>query len=263
MNLEKTLPILEIYPCIQTEGSKAGVPHFMVRTTGCTHRCYFGEGGWCDSWYTSINPEKGRYTLGDIKEMFKAFPYIDHLMISGGSPTMHKNIVNHIVNLAHEVRDMFITLETEGSHYIETDQKIDLLSISPKFANSVPRLKEGEDEIAGPNGVMLNRESIEGLAKSHNRYRLNHDAIGKMISFHRNYHFKPVVDIRDRSIWEQIEEFITIHNIPKRRVWVMPAGDTREAIIPNYSYVISECVRRGYNFTGRAHIIAFDTERGV
>jgi hypothetical protein len=25
--------------------------------------CYFGEGGWCDSWYTSIHPEKGTFSI--------------------------------------------------------------------------------------------------------------------------------------------------------------------------------------------------------
>lgn len=259
---DKILPIIEIYPCIQTEGSKAGIPHFMIRTTGCTHRCYFGNGGWCDTWYSSINPEKGHFTLEDIKVLFLAFPYIDHLMISGGSPTMHRDVVNEIINLAHEVREMFVTIETEGSHYIETDHKIDLLSISPKFANSVPRLEYGLTELVGPKGDTLSAENVDGLARSHNRYRLNHDAIGKMILFHRSYHFKPVVDRNDPP-WDEIEEFIIAHNIPKKRVWVMPAGDTRESITPNYSYVINECVRRGYNFTGRAHIIAFNTERGV
>ena len=55
----KVLPILEVYRCVQSEGSRFGRPTIAVRTTGCTHRCYFGEGGWCDSWYTSIHPEKG------------------------------------------------------------------------------------------------------------------------------------------------------------------------------------------------------------
>ena len=49
---------VELYTCHQSEGSRAGMPTVCVRTTGCTHRCYFGEGGWCDSWYTSIHPEK-------------------------------------------------------------------------------------------------------------------------------------------------------------------------------------------------------------
>ena len=60
----KNLPIVEIYTAVQSEGSRAGYPTVVIRTTGCTHRCYFGEGGWCDSWYTSIHPEKGKYIEG-------------------------------------------------------------------------------------------------------------------------------------------------------------------------------------------------------
>ncbi len=39
----KILPIVELYTCVQSEGSRAGRPTVAVRTTGCTHRCYFGE----------------------------------------------------------------------------------------------------------------------------------------------------------------------------------------------------------------------------
>ena len=44
----KILPIVEIYRAVQSEGSRIGRPTIVVRTTGCTHRCFFGEGGWCD-----------------------------------------------------------------------------------------------------------------------------------------------------------------------------------------------------------------------
>ena len=54
---QKTLGVLELYTAVQSEGSRQGYPTIVVRTSGCTHRCYFGEGGWCDSWYTSIHPE--------------------------------------------------------------------------------------------------------------------------------------------------------------------------------------------------------------
>ena len=86
MDYTKTQPILEVYRCIQTEGSLMGKPHIIVRTTGCTHRCYFGEGGWCDSWYTSIHPEKGKYTMEDVRLFFMKNWDINHLMITGGSP---------------------------------------------------------------------------------------------------------------------------------------------------------------------------------
>ena len=35
---------------------------------------------------------------------------------------------------------MFVTLETEGSHFIKTDYPLDFISLSPKFSNSIPEL---------------------------------------------------------------------------------------------------------------------------
>ena len=44
----KILPIVEIYPAVQSEGSRAGYPTIVIRVSGCTHRCWFQEsGGWC------------------------------------------------------------------------------------------------------------------------------------------------------------------------------------------------------------------------
>lgn len=246
----KTLPILELYKCVQTEGSAAGRPNFLLRTTGCTHRCYFGEGGWCDSWYTSIHPEKGKYTLNDVERLFQDNEHIKSLMISGGSPTMHPELINEVVNLAKKY-ELFITLETEGSHSLFTDQKIDLISLSPKFDNSIPQLG---------TKTPLDKQVDQKLIDQHNKFRLNHEAIGQLISYHKDYHFKPVID-RNQPIWEQIKAFQLKHNIPNTKTWIMPAGGTREELIPNYSYVMDECVERGYNFSGRAHIIAFDDQR--
>lgn len=271
MNYNKIQPIIEAYVCVQTEGSRAGYPHFLVRTTGCTHRCWFGDGGWCDSWYSSITPEKGSWSLQAIKELFESRPDINHLMISGGSPTMHPALVDELVTMFKEMRGYteelltygrksytttgFVTIETEGSHFVKTKYPIDLISLSPKFENSIPKL-----------GVQLpNSDKVvdEKMIKQHNKFRLNHEAIEDTLNYHTDYHFKPVVDRNDPYIWDDIENFRNKHNIPKSKTWVMPAGDTRDAVIPNYKYVMIECTERGYNFTGRAHIIAFDDERGV
>ena len=254
MDYNKIQPIIEAYTCIQTEGSRAGRPHFLIRTTGCTHRCYFGEGGWCDSWYTSIHPEKGTWTLNAIKELFESNPQINHLMITGGSPTMHPELVDALVTMAKDMRDMYVTIETEGSHFIETNYKIDLVSLSPKFANSIPKLG-----VETPSGAITDDRMI----KQHNKFRMNYDAMKKMIEYHSDYHFKPVVDRNEPEIWNEIEGFIVANNIPSSKVWVMPAGDTFDKLQPNYAYVMEECIKRGYNFTGRAHIVAYNDKRGV
>lgn len=279
----KILPILEIYTAVQSEGSRAGYPTIVVRTTGCTHRCYFGEGGWCDSWYTSIHPEKGKYTFNDIIKMYDKNPHISEMMLTGGSPSMHGNLVNELTHFAYD-RDIFITIETEGSHFLETDYPINLISLSPKFENSVPILG-----VETPQGKIVDEKMIN----QHNKFRLNYINIAKTILYHRNYHIKPVLD-KDLSIVKEYEDFIdklsielknqslkeehlqytnislffssTIEEIKyglKQNTWMMPAGDTRKALIEIYPIVMNFCRDYGYKFTPRPHIIAFDDLREV
>lgn len=266
----KNLPIVELYTAVQSEGSRQGYPTIVIRTTGCTHRCFFGEGGWCDSWYTSIHPEKGKYTFQDIIDMYDKHPYISEMMLTGGSPTMHPKVVNELTNFANE-RGIVITMENEGSHYLETDYPIGLLSISPKFSNSVPVVGA-----VTPQGKVVD----EKMVKTHNRLRKNTSAIAKSIAYHTNYHIKPVID-KDLAILPEVEEFLEelavelrgngykdlsldeIRAELKDHTWLMPAGDTRESLFESYPVVMNLSRDTGYKFTGRAHIMAFDTEREV
>ena len=249
---KKNLPIVEVYTAVQSEGSRQGYPTIVVRTTGCTHRCYFGEGGWCDSWYTSIHPEKGQYCFQDIIDMYDQNPHIKEMMLTGGSPTMHPKLVNELTHLAHE-RDIFITIETEGSHFLPTDYPINLLSISPKFSNSVPVIG-----VATPQGGITD----ERMVKKHNSKRCNIEAIKQSIEYHSDYHIKPVLD-KDLTMVNEVEEFLKECNIPDHKVWAMPAGDDRESLMESYPEVMNFVRDRGWRFTGRSHIMAFNTERCV
>ena len=65
------------------------------------------------------------------------------------------------------------------------------------------------------------------------------------------------------EILEEIEEYRVEFNIPKEKTYVMPAGDTRETLEQMYPKVFEMVAEHGYNMTGRDHIIAYDTERGV
>jgi len=248
----KKLPILELYTCIQSEGSRAGRPTVAVRTTGCTHRCYFGEGGWCDSFYTSIHPEKGKYCFQDVVDIYDKNPHVKEMMLTGGSPTMHPKIVNELTHFANE-RGIFITIETEGSHYLETDYPINLLSISPKFSNSVPTMDAGK-----PQGGNVDQKFID----QHNKFRLNSEAIAKSIEYHSDYHIKPVID-KDLEIYPEVRDWLDQMEIPNNKVWLMPAGDNIPALLESYGPVMDLANREGYNFTSRAHIMAFGTKREV
>ena len=251
-NYDKVLPIVELYRCVQSEGSRFGRPTIAVRTTGCTHRCWFGEGGWCDSWYTSIHPDKGTFTFNDIINIYNENPHVKEMMLTGGSPSMHFNLVNEITHFAKE-REILITIETEGPHFLETDHPIDLVSLSPKFSNSVPKVG-----ITTPGGKIVD----EKFVIKHNKFRLHYENIRKTLDYHKDYHYKPVWDGTEEGLAE-IEEFRVKMEIPKNKTYVMPAGDTRETLIEMYPKVFELCAEHGYNMTGRDHIIAFNTERGV
>jgi len=260
MDYDKIQPVLELYRAVQMEGSLTGIPHIILRTTGCTHRCWFGEGGWCDSFTTSIHPEKGKYSINDIHRFINENCDITHLMITGGSPTMHPELVNEIVNifkLTHNYQNGsgngIVTIETEGSHFIETYFPIDLVSISPKFSNSIPKLG-----IEKPLGGLVDEKFI----KQHNKFRLNKEAIFKMTEYHSNYQIKPVVNpVKQPEIWKEVIEFCKEQEIPKNKIWIMPPGDSREEILRSMGDVITFCTENGYNYSGRDHILAFGSER--
>ena len=132
---------------------------------------------------------------------------------------------------------------------------IDLVSLSPKFSNSNPKLG-----ITTPQGKEVDQKMID----QHNKLRLNKEAIQKMIEYHDDFHFKPVCNpIEMPEVWEEIEAFRHEMDISKRKTWIMPPGDTREELIRVYPMVMNFCRDNGYNFTGREHIIAFDTQREV
>ena len=244
--------ILELYTAVQSEGSRSGMPTIVVRTTGCTHRCFFGEGGWCDSWNTSIHPEKGLYNIEDVIDLYYTNPQIKEMMITGGSPTMHPELINELVIFAKK-NNIFVTLETEGSHFVKTEFPIDLISLSPKFSNSVPVIG-----IKTPNGSVVD----ERMIKQHNKFRMKLDVIADMLNYHKDFHYKPVWN-GDDEILKEIEEFRKDLSIPKSKTWLMPAGDRRETLIKMYPIVIEKCIEIGYNFCSREHIIAYDDLRCV
>ena len=226
----RVLPVLEVYRCVQSEGSRFGMPTIAVRTTGCTHRCYFGDGGWCDSWYTSIHPEKGTFTFNDIIKIYDDNPHVKEMMLTGGSPTMHPALVNELTHFAYE-RGIIITIETEGSRFVETDYPIDLISLSPKFSNSVPVVGA-----VTPGGKVVDEKMI----KIHNMKRKITEEIKKTLAFHKDYHYKPVWDGTEENL-EEIEAYRVELGVPKDKTYIMPAGDTRDTLIEMYPKVFELC----------------------
>src|SRR6266480_1299470 len=123
-----TVRISEIFYSIQGEGRLIGTPSVFIRTSGCNLRSV-----WCDTPYTSWNPEGEDWTIKEVLREVRKHS-ARHIVITGGEPL-----------LAAEIQELAAALKRVGAHItLETAATIfkpvacDLVSLSPKLANSTP-----------------------------------------------------------------------------------------------------------------------------
>src|SRR5918994_6140404 len=96
--------ISEVFYSIQGEGRLSGVPSVFIRTSGCNLRCI-----WCDTPYTSWNPDGKEMTLEEIFQSIESYS-LSHVVITGGEPF-----------LAHQIEELSAKLKKAGAHVtIET-----------------------------------------------------------------------------------------------------------------------------------------------
>ncbi len=248
-NFKKTLPINEVYTCLQGEGKLMGVPHILVRVTGCKLRCQFSN-SFCDTPYSSWSPEKGKFTYDDIDQFYRDNSHIRHTMITGGGPTSHKELLVDLCNLA-KIHHHYVTIETEGSESVST--QADLISLSPKLSNSTPK--------PGTWMPYLNRAVTEQDKKKHEKWRCNYDAMRLLLDLHPDYQLKPVIsDVKDL---EEVKELQKELSVPNHKVWLMPEGLVEEELNERRRWLMDLCTKEGYNFTDRLHIITYGDIRGV
>lgn len=249
MNANKILPIIELITCIQGEGKYVGIPHILIRFTGCPLRCQF-EGSLCDTLYSSWNAETGHYTLDDINTIVNANPTINHTMITGGSPTMHPKILKEVVSLLKHWGH-FVTIETEGSHFVETEA--DFISLSPKLSNSTPKL--GAEFAFKNRGVVVSQRMIN----NHEFMRKSYSNMMLMIKHHNDFQVKYVISTKqDITEVHQVNELLQIKN---NKVYLMAEGIDSSDIKVRANWLIDECIYYGFNYTPRLHIDIFGNER--
>src|SRR5262249_46149616 len=127
------MKIAEIFYSIQGEGALVGVPSVFVRVSGCNLRCV-----WCDTPYTSWNPEGREIAIEEIVAQVRSYG-ASHVVLTGGEPM----IFAESVELTRHIKaaSLHVTVETAGTVYQPV--ACDLMSISPKLANSTPIEREG------------------------------------------------------------------------------------------------------------------------
>jgi 7-carboxy-7-deazaguanine synthase len=223
------LKIAEIFYSIQGEGSLVGVPSVFVRTSGCNLRCV-----WCDTPYTSWKPEGVdmpiEQILGDV-----AFHRARHVVITGGEPM----IAPQICALTERLREkgQHITIETAGTVFHPV--ACDLMSISPKLANSTP---DGSWRVR------------------HDRLRIQPEVLRNLVSSY-HYQLKFVVS-RPEDVYE-IREIMKAAGAETGNVILMPEGVEAGVLRERGLWLAEICKLEGFRFSPRLHVDLYGNRRGI
>lgn len=223
------MKIAEIFYSVQGEGSLIGVPSVFVRTSGCNLRC-----SWCDTPHTSWRPEGEDCSLDGILAQVASYP-ARHAVVTGGEPMIAPEIVPLTERLRQ--RGLHITIETAGTVFAPV--ACDLMSISPKLANSTP----------------------EGTwAAQHDRLRIQPDVLRRLMS-HYQYQLKFVVARPDDLA--EIRRLLGLLQADTARVILMPEGVDPAILRERGVWLAQICKREGFRYSPRLHIDLYGNRRGV
>ena len=223
------MKIAEIFYSIQGEGSLVGVPSVFVRTSGCNLRC-----SWCDTPYTSWHPEGENCTLDDIVRQVISHP-AKHVVVTGGEPM----IAPEIVELTGKLRalNLHITIETAGTVFAPV--ACDLMSISPKLANSTPS---------------------GSWAAQHERTRIQPDILRQLIT---SYAHQLKFVVAQAADIEEILGIVTMLEADRGNVILMPEGIDPAVLRERGVWLAEICKREGFRYSPRLHVDLWGNRRGT
>ncbi len=226
------MKIAELFYSIQGEGILAGTPAVFVRTSGCNLRCV-----WCDAAYTSWAPEGREMRIEEILDYVRSHSR-GYTVVTGGEPM----ILPEIVELCRELREAgeHITMETAGTVFRELE--CDLMSISPKLANSVPWEREGGR-----------------WADQHNRMRIQYDVLKKLM---QNYSVQlKFVVCRPEDV-KEVLEIVERLGAKRDRVLLMPEGVDAGTIAERGRWIAEVCKQEGFRYSPRLQVDLWGAARG-
>lgn len=231
------LPIAETFVSIQGEGKLTGMPSWFVRVAGCNLRC-----SWCDTPYASWEPKGEQRPVSDLLDEARASG-VKHAVLTGGEPM----IFEAIADLARGLTEMgvHVTIETAGT--VHRPVHCDLLSLSPKLANSTP-----VDDPRDPSGA---------LAVRHEQKRLDFDALNALLADHAERQLKFVVaspnDLSEiEAVLKRLPQVVT------QDVLLMPEGVTSPDPA-GLGWLVETCLARGWRYCHRLQIELFGNRRGT
>ena len=224
------MKIAELFYSIQGEGSLLGVPSVFIRTSGCNLRC-----AWCDTPYTSWQPEGTDLELDRILDEVAAHP-ARHVVVTGGEPMIAPDIVALTERLRE--RGLHITVETAGTVFAPV--ACDLMSISPKLANSTP---------LDPR-----------WSRQHDRLRIQPAVLAELMARYE-YQLKFVIARPDDL--DEVRRLVEMLSADRERVILMPEGTDSDRLRERGLWLAEVCKAKGFRFSPRLHVDLWGARRGV
>lgn len=226
--------ISEIFYSIQGEGRLAGIPSVFIRTSGCNLRCT-----WCDTPYTSWRPEGNSRNIAKIIGEVEKYP-CRHVVITGGEPLLAGEMENLTAEL--KLTGKHITIETAATVF--KPLACDLMSLSPKLANSTPWKRDRGR-----------------FARMHEQRRMNLPVIQKFLDGY-DYQIKFVVE--RKTDFDEISDVLNkLKNVDRARVLIMAQGTKKRQLAERANWIVELCKENGFGFTPRLHIELFGNRRGT
>lgn len=229
--------IAELFYSVQGEGGLVGAPSVFVRVAGCNLHCV-----WCDTPYAAWKPEAEELTVAQMVARTRdlAPPKAPrYVVVTGGEPLLYAETVELTRRFACE--GWHVTVETAGTLYQPVH--CDLLSISPKLANSTPWSGE-------------NRR----YAAAHEQHRLHLPTLRRLLDEYA-YQLKFVV-VAPGDVDEVEALLVRLPDVDRRRVYLMPEGADAATLAQRRDWVVRLCQERGFRYGPRLHIELFGNVRG-
>ncbi len=227
------LRVAEVFTSVQGEGRWLGTPSTFVRVSGCNLRCV-----WCDTPYASWRPEGPVVEVEDVVRQVSERG-VRHVVVTGGEPMLFPSVeplTGRLRELGH-----VITIETAGTVFRPVT--CDLMSISPKLANSTP---EGR------------------WREPHERRRKDLDPLRRLVAEY-DVQLKVVLDPEGgtNDVAELEALLADLPPLPPDAVMVMAEGRDSETLHRRERLLVPIVMARGWRLTPRFQIDLFGDTRGT
>ena len=222
----------EIFHSLQGEGANIGAPSVFLRLALCNLIC-----AWCDTKYTwdwqnyDYQREVVSLEVGEVAQRILDFG-CPRLVITGGEPLLQQGELTPLVE-SLKSQGFYCEVETNGTILpsAELARLIDQWNVSPKLETS--------GNAAARREVPQVMEFFAGLPNAFLKFVIVEPG-----------------DIDEVCAWRDR------YGLPGDRIILMPEGRATSDLAQRSSWISVACVREGFRFSTRLHILLWADQRG-